>query len=115
VHSIAERQDSPTTLFWDELAGHAIWYVGLSLLLGAARRPGRPDPTRSRAAGAGRAVGVRSPPTRSAGTPSRWPSGTAWPWASWLPPRRGLAVDVLVAAAVAYGPWPSSAIMITGR
>jgi hypothetical protein len=46
VHSIAERQGSPTALFWDELAGHAVWYVGLSLLLGAplSAGPSRPDP-----------------------------------------------------------------------
>ena len=47
ANSIAERQDSPTAFFWDELAGHAIWYAGLYLLLGAllvgravATRPG---------------------------------------------------------------------------
>ena len=35
ANSIAERQDSATAFFWDELAGHAIWYAGLYLLLGA--------------------------------------------------------------------------------
>ncbi|MBC7372784.1 MAG: hypothetical protein H7323_02185 [Frankiales bacterium] len=47
ANSIAERQASPAAFFWDELAGHAIWYAGLYLLLGAllvgravASRPG---------------------------------------------------------------------------
>ena len=35
ANSIAERQQSDTAFFWDELAGHGIWYAGLYLLLGA--------------------------------------------------------------------------------
>lgn len=35
ANSIAERQPSDTAFFWDELAGHAIWYAGLYLVLAA--------------------------------------------------------------------------------
>ena len=35
ANSIAERQPSDTAFFWDELAGHWIWYAGLYLVLAA--------------------------------------------------------------------------------
>ena len=35
ANSIAERQPSATAFFWDELAGHAIWYSGLYVVVGA--------------------------------------------------------------------------------
>ena len=35
ANSIAERQPSDTAFFWDELAGHAIWYSGLYVVVGA--------------------------------------------------------------------------------
>lgn len=35
ANSIAERQPSDTAFFWDERAGHAIWYAGLYLVLAA--------------------------------------------------------------------------------
>lgn len=35
ANSIAERQPGDTAFFWDELAGHAIWYSGLYLVVGA--------------------------------------------------------------------------------
>lgn len=35
ANSIAQRDPSDTAFLWDELVGHAIWYSGLYLVLGA--------------------------------------------------------------------------------
>ena len=102
ANSIAERQPSDTAFFWDELAGHAIWYAGLYLVLAALL--------------VGRAVGTRPGPVRlvlSAAVGVTFATnalgGHAVPLAvvallllGGLAARRreGLAVDLLVAAGV---------------
>ena len=113
ANSIAERQASDTAFFWDELAGHAIWYAGLYLVVGALL--------------VGRAVVVRPGPVRWAlsvavgGTfATNALGGHAVPLAvgacltlGVLAARRrtGIGLDVLVAAVVAlatlatYGVW----------
>ncbi len=35
ANSVAQREPGETAFFWDELAGHAIWYSGLYLVVGA--------------------------------------------------------------------------------
>lgn len=35
ANSVAQREPGDTAFFWDELAGHAIWYSGLYFVVGA--------------------------------------------------------------------------------
>ena len=50
ANSIAQQTDSDRAFFWDELAGHAVWYSGLYLLVAALLvgrvAPARPGPVR---------------------------------------------------------------------
>lgn len=101
ANSIAERQDSPTAFFWDELAGHAIWYAGLYLLLGALlvgrAVPTRPGPVRLVLSAA---VGVTFATNALGGHAVPLAVGACLALGVLAAlARRGLAVDVLVAAA----------------
>lgn len=103
ANSVAERQTSRTAVFWDELAGHALWYSGLYLLVGALLVGGavttRPGPLRAVLAVA---VGLTFA-TNALGGHSVVLMVTACLVLLLLALRRraGAAVDVGVAAAVA--------------
>lgn len=108
ANSIAERQPGPTAFFWDELGGHAVWYSGLYLLVGAllvggavTTRPGRLRLLLAVAVGATfatNALGGHSVPLALVSC------GTLLVLA--VRRRQGIAVDVGLAAAVALGSLP---------
>lgn len=103
ANSIAQRDPSDTAFLWDELVGHAIWYAGLYLVLGAllvgSAVTTRPGPVRlllSVVVGttlATNAIGGHAVPL-AVGASSVL-AVLAWRR------REGLAVDVLVMAVVA--------------
>ena len=101
ANSIAGRQDSPTAFFWDELAGHAIWYAGLYLIIGALlvgrAVPSRPGPVRLLLSVA---VGVTFATNALGGHAVPLAVGACLVLGVLaVRARQGLAVDVLVAAA----------------
>lgn len=111
ANSVAERDPGPTAFFWDELAGHAVWYAGLYLLVGALLVGGavttRPGPVRlllSVVVGttfATNALGGHSVPLAVL--------ACAVLLVLAVRRRRGIAVDVGVAAAVALVSLPTFA------
>ncbi len=100
ANSIAERAPSDTAFLWDELVGHAIWYAGLylvvgALLVGRAVRS-RPGPVRLLLAVA---VGATFCTNALGGHSVPLAVGACTALAVLAARRReGIAVDVLVAA-----------------
>lgn len=105
ANSVANRAGGDTAYLWDELVGHAIWYAGLYLVLGAllVGRPvmAPPGPLRLLLAVAvgvtlcSNAIGGHSVPL--AVVACSLLAGLAWRR------RSGNGIDVLVAALVALG------------
>ncbi len=113
ANSVAERQPGPTAFFWDELAGHAVWYAGLYLLVGALLVGGavttRPGPLRlllAVAVGATFATNALG----GHGVPLALASCVALLVLA-VRHRQGIAVDVGLAAAVALVGLPVFAVL----
>lgn len=103
ANSIAQRQPSDTAFLWDELVGHAVWYAGLYLVVGALlvgrAVTTRPGPLRLLLAVA---VGVTFCTNAVGGHAVPLATGASAVLAVLALRRRsGIGVDVLVAAVVA--------------
>lgn len=105
ANSIAQRDPGDTAFLWDELVGHAVWYSGLYLLIGALlvgrAAQGKPGPLRLLLAVA---VGVTLCTNAVGGHAVPLAVGASTALAVLAAGRRtGIGVDVLVTAVVALG------------